>query len=94
MTIWVQLFFFEPSGGKSHAPDSIFMVPMANSTFNKTLQTITPANADKSEGGKRSLERELNGWGFFRMTDGDGKIRFSSFEVQYVGLVDIWLIFG
>ena len=56
--------------------------------------TITPANADKSEGGKRSLERELNGWGNFRLTDGDGKIRFSIFEVQYVGLVDIWLIFG
>ena len=24
-------FLFEPSGGKSHAPDSIFMVPMPNS---------------------------------------------------------------
>ncbi len=30
-TLWLQLLVFEPSGRKSHAPDSILEVPKANS---------------------------------------------------------------
>ena len=42
--IWLQLLFFEPSGGKSHALDSILEVPMANSRILAIIYFFTASS--------------------------------------------------
>ena len=62
----VQLFFFEPSGGKSHAPDSIFRVSMPNSRILAALhpgsaaQAVRPLQSHPTDLGPAS---PLIGWG-------------------------------